>query len=115
MPYLDLPAIKRDITLKMVLDHVGWKPRTTKDGEQRGSCPLHKSENKKSRSFAVKDDGWFCHTCKDGGDQFRFWVLYYHVSFMQAVHAMCETFHVPEYQLPRHLWAGRAGNGEEER
>lgn len=115
MPYLDLPAIKREIPLKMVLDHVGWKPSATKDGEQRGRCPLHNSSNKKSRSFAVKDEGWYCHTCKTGGDCFRLWCMFHQVSLMQAVRQMCETFKVPEYQLPRHLWNQQRRNGEEER
>ena len=115
MPYLDLAAIKREISLKMVLDHVGWKCRVGKDGELRGQCPLHKSTNPKSRSFAVKDDGFFCHGCKANGDQVRFWMLYFSVPFLVAVHQMCETFHVPEYQLARHLWRQAPVNGEEER
>jgi hypothetical protein len=115
MPYLDLPAIKREITLKMVLDNIGWKPVWSSGEESRGPCPLHDSTAKRSRVFAVKGDGWFCHKCKDGGDQFRFWVKLHHVSFMQAVHAMCETFNVPEYQLRRYLWRQQPGNGEEER
>jgi len=115
VPYLDLPAIKREITMKMVLDHVGWKGRETKDGEKRGACPLEPVPDKKSRSFATKDDGFYCHHCKQNGDQLRFWCLYYKVGFMEAVHQMCEAFKVPEYQLPRRLWAAQAGNGEEER
>lgn len=115
MPYLDLPAIKREISLKMVLHHVGWKAKTSKEGEQRGACPLEATQDKKSRSFAVKDDGFFCHHCKANGDQFQFWCLYYKVPFIEAVHQMCEAFKVPEYQLRRLQWAAQPGNGEEER
>jgi hypothetical protein len=115
VPYLDLAAIKNEISLKMVLDHVGWKCKTSKEGELRGPCPLEGTPDRKSRSFAVKDDGFFCHHCKENGDQFRFWCLYYKVAFMAAVHQMCEAFKVPEYQLPRRLWAGQRANGEEER
>ncbi len=115
MPYLDLEAIKREIPLQSYLDRIGWKPVWSQSGQSRGPCPVHNSDSRRSRSFAVKDQGWYCHKCKIGGDVLALYVLQHNVSTYDAALALCQLFNVPVYHKRTRVYHGTVGNGEEER
>lgn len=114
MPFLDIPAIKRDVRLFAVLDHIGWKAATSKGGSHRGACPLHSDDNHRSRIFVVTGEDWYCHKCKVGGGALELWKRYYKQDTYTAALDLCKQLGLVAYQLQRHLWADKTRNKEEE-
>jgi hypothetical protein len=104
VPFLDFDAIKREITLDMVLAALGWRYVWRQGVQQRGPCPIHHSSNRRSRSFATNANGWFCHKCKVGGDQLSLWAAVRGLSSYDAALDLCQRFNVPAYQMPRFTW-----------
>jgi hypothetical protein len=96
MPLIDLTALKREIPVLKALWLLGWKPTTSYYGQHRGACPLHKSKRPdRSRSLAVKDGGWCCHTCKRSGDAVALWAAVKGVNIYSAAIDLCAALGIP--------------------
>lgn len=115
MPSIDFDAIKREISLSEVLDLIGWKPIWSQSGQHRGPCPLHASNNVRSRSMSVNGDGWYCHKCKTGGDQLRLWAMVKGIELVPATIDLCKALNRPVYYQRRRIRGEEIGNGEEAR
>jgi len=89
MPSIDFKAVKLQISLRQVLNLIGWKPATIEGFEKRGPCPIHGSSNPRSRSFAVFMDGFSCFSCKQNGDQLRLYSLVRRLSIYAATVELC--------------------------
>jgi len=50
---LDYTELRRLITIRQVLELVGWRPSKSHGAQLRGPCPIHQSENLHSRTFSV--------------------------------------------------------------
>lgn len=94
MPLVDFDELKRQIPLRRVLDSLQWTPTRREDTSERGWCPLHSRHPHPSRSFAVRGDGWYCHSCKDGGDVVRLWQKLHRLTPYQAALDLCRRFGV---------------------
>ena len=115
MPMLDFAAIKREVPMSDVLKLIGWQPISSIAGQHRGRCPFHHSNNVRSRSFAVFQDGWFCHKCKKGGDQLTLFAQHTGFPIHEATLALCFALGRTAYHKRRPGRYEAAGNGEEER
>lgn len=115
MPSLDFKAIKLEVPLQHVLDHIGWRAVSSKGGQRRGPCPIHRSASQRSRSFAVLDEFWFCHKCKIGGDQLFLWSLLKDLPLYDATINLCRTLGRPIFYMQRPLYTRMGRNREEER
>jgi hypothetical protein len=71
--WVDFKAIKEAVSMKMVLDHYGYKPVTGKGDEWRGYCPIHKG-NKTTFSYSVGKNAFQCFSdgCKARGNVLDF-------------------------------------------
>jgi len=60
----------------------------------KGLCPFH---TEKTPSFTVRRDKqfFFCHSCKVGGDVFKFVMLAERVTFSESVRIVAEKSGVP--------------------
>jgi DNA primase len=115
MPSIDFEQMKHLIPMRDVLRLLGWVPLTSEAGQGRGRCPIHNSTNPRSRSFATKDDGWYCHSCKLGGDQFTLWATCQRLPIYQAVMDLCRELGRSVAYRPRRPRLAKARNGEEAR
>src|SRR6266849_256921 len=91
-PYVNFAWIKASIPIEAVLRHCGTPPAFDEPAGLRGPCPIHGSRSPKSRSFAVKGQAWYCHSCKRGGDVVRLWGLLHHLPDYDAAIELAAVF-----------------------
>jgi len=75
MPLIDLRAARAQVRLSAVLALVDFTP-SSRHGEQwRGPCPVHRSWNASSRTFAAHlgKNLWHCFKCGAGGNVLDLW------------------------------------------
>lgn len=63
---LSIDALKRAISMRMLLDHFGGE-LPPGDGWASMRCPFH-ADNNPSASVNLKDNKFRCHVCDVGGD-----------------------------------------------
>jgi DNA primase len=70
MPGIDYRQVRLQVSLRAVLELVGWQPRARQGEQWRGPCPLHGSRSTRSRSFAVHvgKNVYHCFGCGAGGN-----------------------------------------------
>jgi DNA primase len=70
MPGVCFRQVRARVSLRDVLELLGWQPRTRRGDQLRGPCPLHGSTAPTSRGFAVHlGKGVFhCFRCGAGGN-----------------------------------------------
>jgi DNA primase len=75
MPLLDLRQARSEIRLSVVLEWLGFVPRTRSGPQLRGPCPVHGSQSLTSRSFAAHlgKNVWHCFRCGAGGNALDLW------------------------------------------
>ena len=111
---VDFAAVKQLVSMEKVLDLIGWRPRWHEGKERRGPCPVHKSSNPDSRSFAAAAEGWFCHSCKRGGDQVSLYAAVQQLDALAAAVEMCERLGLNVPYLPRPARQPRKPRAREE-
>jgi putative transposase len=74
-PRIDFAAIKQSITLAEVLALLRFTPSRTQGAQQRGPCPIHGSQNPKSRTFSANlaDNTFHCFKCGAHGNALDLW------------------------------------------
>jgi DNA primase len=72
---LDFAALRRQIAIGQVLDLIGWEPVSKYGVQLRGPCPIHKSQNPKSRSLSVnlEKHAFRCFRCSAKGNALDLW------------------------------------------
>ncbi len=68
---IDFQALRSQVSVMDVLALVGWKSTSGHGNQLRGPCPVHKSTNSTSRSFAVhtEKNAYHCFGCGSQGNQ----------------------------------------------
>jgi transposase len=94
---IDFAAIRRQVTMRQVLDHLGHLDGLAGSGPQRrGSCPLHAEEQPRSRSFSVNLDKNVCQCfhppCGLKGNVLDLWARYHRLPLREAALHLAETF-----------------------
>lgn len=94
---VDFAAIRRQVTMREVLNHLGHLDRLAGAGPQRrGPCPLHAEEHSRSRSFSVNLDKNVCQCfhppCGLKGNVLDLWARYHGLPLREAALNLAETF-----------------------
>jgi transposase len=100
---IDYAAIRRQVTMKQVLDRLGHLGRLVGSGAQRrGPCPLHPEEQSRGRSFSVNFDKNVCRCfhppCGLEGNVLDLWARYHRLPLREAALHLAQTFSL---ELPR--------------
>jgi DNA primase len=111
---VDFTKVKELVSIKQVCDLLGWRAVCKEPSAQRGPCPVHRSTDPESRSFAVNSEGWFCHSCKRGGDQIRLYAEVHRLPVLEAAIELCKAFAVDVPYLPRRPRQQRKPREQEE-
>jgi DNA primase len=61
----------------------------------RGACPLHGGDNPTELSVTPERGLWYCHACGQGGDVYRWVMLYQGVDYVAAVRWLCALAGMP--------------------
>ena len=75
MPRLDFAAIRAAVTMRDVLQLLGFQPHTLHGSQQRGACPLHGTSQGTARCFSVnlEQQVFHCFKCGRSGNQLDLW------------------------------------------
>jgi DNA primase len=75
MPAIDFRAARAQVRLAEVLALIDFTPSTRHGEALRGLCPVHRSRNAASRSFAAHlgKGVWHCFGCGAGGNALDLW------------------------------------------
>jgi transposase len=97
---IDFAFIREQVTIRQALEHLGYLHRLRAErGELRGPCPIHSSENSKSRSFAANLDKnvFSCHNaaCGQAGNVIDFWAAVHKLPIYEAACHLADVFHIP--------------------
>ena len=102
-------AVRAQASLERILEHLDLlKTLRPSGGELRGPCPIHSSDDKRRRDFAVnlKKDVFCCFhpSCAARGNQLDLWALLHDQTTYQAAQDLTNTFQLtttgPEKRSP---------------
>jgi DNA primase len=91
MPGVDFERVRTAITMKQVLDLVGFEPAHRSGEQWYGRCPLHESRSGHRHSFSVNValGRYFCHGCRSHGNQLELWAAATKRPLHQAAIDLC--------------------------
>jgi putative transposase len=112
-PAIDFAALHQTLTIAAVLQLLGFQPRSSRSGQQRGACPLHGSATGTSRCFSANlDDHVFhCFKCGRSGNALDLWATAQGLPPYDAALDLCQRLGVP---VPTLQTGQPPGNREEE-
>jgi len=111
-PAIDFNAVRALVTMAAVLELLGFQPRSSRGGQQRGPCPLHGSSSALSRCFSANLDqhSFHCFKCGRSGNALDLWAAATNQTPYDAAVDLCQRLHLPLPTLP----AANERNREEE-
>ncbi len=112
-PAIDFAAVRQTLTIAAVLQLLGFQPRTCRNNQQRGACPLHGSTSGTSRCFSanLNDHTFRCFKCQRSGNALDLWAAAQGLPPYDAALDLCQQLGIPVPTLnPR----PPIGNREEE-
>jgi transposase InsO family protein len=110
---IDFVALRAAISIASVLQLLGFEKRSQRGPQQRGGCPLHRSQSARSRCFSVNlDDHVFqCFKCGRSGNALDLWAAATQQSPYDAALDLCARLNVP---IPYLSTLKQTGTREEE-
>jgi transposase len=95
-PPLNFAKLRQMVSIRQVLEHIGWHPRSTQGPEWRGGCPIHEAPGSPSRYFAVDTDKnvYCCHRCGHEGNVLDLWGEIHGQSVHEAGWNLIDTFNL---------------------
>lgn len=100
---LDYPAIRRQISIRQVLELLDHQPTTQSGHRWRGRCPLAAhSGHATLRHFAVDVEHhlFYCFACRRGGNQLDLWVAATNLPLHAATLDLCRRLDIEPATLP---------------
>jgi len=96
-PAIDFAAVRAAVTLAAVLGLLGFQPRTSRGGHQRGPCPLHGSTSGTSRCFSanLNDQMFHCFKCGRSGNALDLWAQAQRLPLYDAAVDLCQRLNIP--------------------
>ena len=88
---VDFQALRSQVSVLDVLTLFAWEPVSRKNNQLRGPCPVHKSENRASRSFAVHTEKnvYHCFGCGSQGNQLDLAKALFGKELYEAARELC--------------------------
>jgi DNA primase len=92
MPGVDFRLLREQITMREVLQLLQFEPTVRRGDQWRGPCPVHGSQNPRSRSFSVnmRLGRYHCFACGSRGHAMELWSAVHGVSLYSAAMDLCE-------------------------
>ena len=102
MPGIDLRQVRREITIRQVLDLLGFVPTARYGPRLRGPCPIHGDYRPQSRVFSVHlgCHRYRCFRCHSAGTQLDLWAAVHDLSIYAAAGDLCHRLGIPIPYLP---------------
>jgi len=93
MPGIDFDKLRRQITMRQVLDLLGFKPCQRTGDQWYGRCPLHESPRNHHRCFSVNVviGRYHCHRCHSQGHQLELWAAAAKLPLYPAAIDLCRA------------------------
>lgn len=97
--WIDYPALRSQVTMEQVLNHLGWLPHLHGGGAQlRGPCPIHGQAADRHRSFSVELTKQvfrcFHPDCSAQGNVLDLWAAVHRLPLHEAALHLAQTFHL---------------------
>jgi len=93
MPGVDFDRLRTQITMRQVLDLLGFTPSQRAGDQWYGPCPLHASAVGRQRCFSVNVaiGRYYCHRCHSRGHQLELWAAAIKLPLYAAAIDLCRT------------------------
>lgn len=96
---INYAALRRQVTMQQVLEHLGCLPQLPGSGAQRrGSCPIHAQAGDRERTFSVSLDKHvfrcFHAECGAQGNVLDLWAAVHRLPLYDAALHLANTFHL---------------------
>jgi transposase len=93
-PLLNFAVLRQRVSIEQVLEHLAWRPCSTKGNQWRGPCPLHEPGVREGRLFAVhtQKNAYCCHGCGAEGNALDLWAAAHGLPILEAAWSLVETF-----------------------
>ncbi len=95
-PHVDYAFLRSQITLERVLEHLRLLEGLRGSRQRRGACPIHGSQNLRSRTFSVNLDRdvfqCFDGACGTAGNVLDFWAAFHRLPLYEAALHLAQTF-----------------------
>lgn len=93
MPGIDYRRLRAEISMRQVLELIGFEPISRRGDQLRGDCPLPTCQ--RGRRFSVNlDRGLFhCFACGAGGNQLDLWASLHSLPLYKAAQSLCHHTH----------------------
>jgi hypothetical protein len=95
MPGLDFNRLRSDISMREVLDLLQFVAVNGRGDQLYGPCPLHPAGQEDSRCFSanLKTGRFFCHQCRQHGNQQELWAIATKQPLYDASVELCLRLH----------------------
>ncbi len=93
MPGIDYQRLRQQITIRQVLDLIGFQPTSRQGPPIRGTCPVPNCCSASDRSFSVHltRQVYHCFACRSCGSALDLWAAVYGLSIHQAAVDLCRV------------------------
>lgn len=96
---IDYAALRQQVTMRQVLEHLGWLSRFKGSGDQRrGPCPIHAPDGDRERTFSASLDKQVFHCfhpeCGAQGNVLDLWAAVHRLPLYEAALHLAKTFHL---------------------
>lgn len=106
MPGIDYRELRRQITMREVLDLLGFQPTSRRGPQLRGLCPISGCPSTSDRSFSVHlaRQVYRCFACQSRGNALDLWAAAHSLSIYHAAMNLCRMTKLepPMLPSPRH-------------
>ena len=107
MSGIDYRELRRQITMREVLDLIGFRPASRHGDQLRGPCPIPNCRRTSDRSFSVHltRHVYRCFACHSHGNALDLWTVMHGLSLHDAASDLCHALnlHLPFMAPPRRL------------
>lgn len=102
MPGIDYHALRQQITMREVLDLIGFQPTSRRGVQLRGACPTPGCPSTSHRSFSIHLDRqvYQCFGCHRRGNTLDLWAAARGLSLHHAALDLCRILNVDPPWLP---------------
>jgi len=93
MPSIDFHRLRAEITMRQVLEVIGFTPLRATGDQWYGACPLHEASGQRERCFSVNvaTGRYYCHRCRSHGNQLELWAAFLGQPLHPAAIQLCRA------------------------
>ena len=98
---VDFHAVRSQVSMRQVLELLGFVPTTAPGDQVRGACPVHGSTSPRTRSFSANlvKNTYRCFKCQSQGNQLDLWAATTKQSLYDAALDLCTKLHMKTPRL----------------